>query len=445
LNKLNFARLLIFNTFLVNKVNRCIILSDKSKILYERAKEVFPGGVNSPVRAAVKPYPFFVKYGKGAYIYDEDGNKLIDYVLGYGPLILGHSNDYVLNKIKEELDKGWLFGVPKENEIKLAEKIISYIKPGGKIRFVNSGTEATMTAIRLARGFTNRKYIVKFDGCYHGSHDAVLVQAGSAATEFGVPNSLGVPEDVAKLTLVAKYNDLNSIESIFNSYGDQIAAVILEPVIGNMGVIKPNKNFLWEVRKITKNYGSLLIFDEVITGFRISMGGAQEYFGIESDIVTLGKIIGGGFPIGAVVSKKEILESLTPEGKVFNAGTFNAHPISMIAGLSTLEFMEKNNAVEKASKAAKILNELLLDYGIKYTINRVESMMQIFFTEKEVSNADDARKANKEIYSMLHEKLLSKGVFIPPSQFETIFTSYEHNEDMIHYTAEKIIELIRGT
>ena len=420
-------------------------MNDRNKMLYERAKEVFPGGVNSPVRAAVKPYPFFAKYGKGAYIYSEDGSKLIDYVLGYGPLILGHSNEYVLSKIKEELDKGWLFGVPKENEIKLAEKIISYIKPGGMIRFVNSGTEATMTAIRLARGFTNRKYIVKFDGCYHGSHDSVLVQAGSAATEFGAPNSLGVPEDVAKLTLVAEYNDLNSIESIFSNYGDQIAAVILEPVIGNMGVIKPDKDFLWGIRKITKNNGSLLIFDEVITGFRISMGGAQEYFGIESDIVTLGKIIGGGFPIGAIVSKKEILESLTPEGKVFNAGTFNAHPISMVEGLTTLEFIEKNNVLDKASKAAKMLNELLIDYGIKYTINRVESMMQIFFTEKDVFNADDARKADKESYAKLHEKLLSKGVFIPPSQFETIFTSYEHNDDIIHYTAEKIAEIIRGT
>ncbi|AFZ70877.1 glutamate-1-semialdehyde-2,1-aminomutase [Caldisphaera lagunensis DSM 15908] len=419
-------------------------MAESSRELFEEAKKIFPGGVNSPVRAAVKPYPFFVKYAKGAYVYTEEGNRLIDYVLGYGPLILGHANDYVLNKIKEGLNNGWLFGAPNKNEINLGKKIISYVKPGGKIRYVNSGTEATMTAIRLARGYTNRKYLVKFDGCYHGSHDSVLVQAGSAATEFGVPNTLGVPNDVAKLTLVAKYNDLNSLENIFRNYGDEIAAVIVEPVIGNMGVIKPNKDFLQGLRKITKDYGSLLIFDEVITGFRLSMGGAQKYFNIDADIVTLGKIIGGGFPVGAVVSKSEIMDYITPEGKVFNAGTFNAHPITMIAGLYTLEFMEKNNVIDKASNSAKILNELLLDYGIEYTINRVESMMQIFFTDKEINNADDARMANKELYTKFHESLINKGVFIPPSQFETMFTSYEHNEDIINYTAEKIKEVIKG-
>ncbi|MEB2792848.1 MAG: glutamate-1-semialdehyde 2,1-aminomutase [Caldisphaeraceae archaeon] len=413
----------------------------RSEELFKESLSYFPGGTNSPVRAGVKPYPFFTKSAYGPYIVTEEGEKLIDYVMGYGPLILGHRPVHVLNRIKEQLDSGWLYGTPNENELILAKKIIGYIKPGGMIRFVNSGTEATMTAVRLARGYTGRKLLLKFDGCYHGSHDSVLVRAGSAATEYGTPNSNGVPEELAKLTLIAKYNDIASVEEIFRKVGNEIAGVIVEPVIGNMGVIKPEMEFLRGLRKLSNKYKSLLIFDEVITGFRISMQGAQGYYGIEADIITLGKIIGGGFPIGAVVSSKEIMETLTPTGNVFNAGTFNAHPISMVAGLATLEEMEKENSIAKAAKAAKSIEESLADIGRKrFIINRVESMMQIFFTINDVRNADDARKADKRKYSELHESLLAKGVFIPPSQFETMFTSSAHYDDVIEYTIEKIKE-----
>jgi len=409
--------------------------------LYEEAKEVLVGGVNSPVRAAVRPYPFFVRSAKGAYLFTEDSEKLIDYVLGYGPLILGHANDYVSRRVLEQVERGWLYGAPSRSEVELARKIVSYVMPGGKVRFVNSGTEATMTAIRLARGYTRKAKVLKFDGCYHGAHDYVLVQAGSAASEFGVPNSLGVPPQAASLTLIARFNDVDSAERAARSAGDDLAAIIVEPVIGNMGVIPPTKDFLKALRELADRHGALLIFDEVITGFRLSLGGAQEYFGVRADIVTLGKIIGGGFPVGAIVARREIMDMLAPLGQVFNAGTFNAHPVTMAAGLATLEVLENGDGLRRASRAAEEVAKALEASG--YTVNRIESMFQVFFVKGPVKDADDARRANRELYVRFHEALRRLGVFSPPSQYESWFTSTAHDEEALSLTVNAVEGALR--
>ena len=421
-------------------------LGEKSRELYERALKLFSGGVNSPVRAAVKPYPFFVERGEGAYLYTVDGCQLVDFVLGYGPLILGHRHPAVLKALQDQLEKDWLYGALYELEVMLAERILRHVMPGGKIRFVNTGTEATMTAIRLARGYTGRKYIVKFDGCYHGAHDYVLVSTGSAATEYGVPNSLGVPVEAASLTLIAEYNNEHSVDRIMEKYGDSVAAIIVEPVIGNMGVIPPKKGFLEFLEKAAREHGSLLILDEVITGFRLSLGGAQEYYNVKGDIITLGKIIGGGMPVGAVVARSEIMDMLTPRGKVFNAGTFNAHPATMAAGLATIRVLEETSALSDASRAAeeieKTLRDNLEDAKIDFWINRVESMLQVFFTENPVEKPSDARKSNRELYAKLHAELLKRGVFIAPSQFEAIFTSAVHKGEPVERTISALGEAI---
>lgn len=411
--------------------------------LYEEAKDVLVGGVNSPVRAAVRPYPFFVSSAKGAYIVTEDGERLVDYVLGYGPLILGHADERVMKSVMQQVERGWLYGAPTRAEVELARKIIEHVMPGGKVRFVNSGTEATMTAIRLARGFTGRLKVLKFDGCYHGAHDSVLVQAGSAASEFGVPNSAGVPPQVAALTLVARFNDIESAERAARQAGDDLAAIIVEPVIGNMGVIPPDPEFLRSLRELADRYGALLIFDEVITGFRIDLGGAQRYYGVRADIVTLGKIIGGGFPVGAVVSRKEVMDSLAPLGPVFNAGTFNAHPVTMAAGLATISVLEATDAISRASRAAAEVAETLERAG--FTVNRVESMFQAFMTSGPVRTADDARRADRARYARLHEVLRRLGVFIPPSQFESWFTSSAHDEEAVTQTVNAIERAVRET
>ncbi|BFH73240.1 glutamate-1-semialdehyde 2,1-aminomutase [Sulfurisphaera javensis] len=415
-----------------------------SEILWRRALELFAGGVNSPVRAAVKPYPFYVEKGEGAFLYTVDGQRLVDYVLGYGPLILGHANPYVKEKIKEQIDKGWLYGTPSKKEIELAEKIRSHIPSAEKVRFVNSGTEATMLAIRLARGYTKREKILKFDGNYHGAHDYALVSAGSAASEYNVLISGGIPTSILNTVVLCKYNDLECVEKTLKT--EQIAGVIVEPVMGNMGVILPDKDFLNGLRELTKAYNSLLIFDEVITGFRLGLSGAQGYFNVIPDLTTLGKIIGGGLPIGAVAGKKEIIDNLTPSGKVFNAGTFNANPLSMTAGVATIEVLETTNAYDIANKAAKEisdeLNALFSRKNLEFTINRIQSMFQFFIGVKKVTNADDARLANRELYIKIHEKLLKLGVFIPPSQFETIFTSSAHTDEVINITIEAFRKVV---
>ncbi len=420
---------------------------ERSLRLFQEAKELFPGGVNSPVRAAVKPYPFYVERAEGAYIYTVDGEKLVDYVLAYGPLILGHRHPEVERAVREQLERGWLYGCPYELEIELAKKILSHVMAKGMVRFVNSGTEATMLAIRLARGYTKRKYIVKFDGCYHGAHDYVLVGAGSAAEHYGVPRSEGVPEEAARLTLVARFNDVDSVEKIMRAHGSQVAAIIVEPVMGNAGVIPPRDGFLKELRRIADEHGSLLILDEVITGFRLGLGGAQEYYGVKADIVTLGKIIGGGFPVGAVVGKREIMENITPSGKVFNAGTFNAHPVTMAAGLATIRVLETGTPYRVAGEAARRVAAALEDaasrHGIEATVNRVESMFQIFFKPGGVWNADDARASNQKLYMKLHEELLKLGVFIAPSQMEAWFTSLAHTDAVVEATITAIEEAFK--
>lgn len=420
---------------------------EQSKKLYEEALNLFPGGVNSPIRAAVKPYPFYIAKAEGPYLYTVDGERLIDYVLAYGPMFLGHKHPKVIEAVKKQLENGWLYGTPGELEIELAKKILKYYHPGGMVRFVNTGTEATMVAIRLARGYTSRKYIIKFNGCYHGAHDAVLVGAGSAAAEYGVPSSLGVPEEIAKLTLVARYNDLESVEGIMKRHGDQVAAIIVEPVAGNAGVIPPKPGFLKGLRELADRYGALLIMDEVITGFRLGLGGAQEYYGVRGDLTTLGKIVGGGFPIGVVAGPREIMEKLTPSGKVFNAGTFNAHPITMAAGLATIEVLETGEpyrvAREAASRLVKAVEDLISRYDIKATVNYVENMFQVFFVEGEVASPDDAMKSNRELYNRLHMELLKRGVFIAPSQMEAVFTSVAHTAEVVEETIRALEEAFK--
>ncbi len=411
--------------------------------LYEDAKDLLVGGVNSPVRAAVRPSPFFVASAKGPYVVTEDGERLVDYVLGYGPLILGHADDRVMKSVIDQVERGWLYGAPTRTELELARKVLWHVMPGGRVRFVNSGTEATMTAIRLARGFTGRQKVLKFDGCYHGAHDSVLVQAGSAASEFGVPNSAGVPPQVASLTLVARFNDAESAERAARQAGHDLAAIIVEPVIGNMGVIPPDPEFLRSLRELADRYGALLIFDEVITGFRIDLGGAQKYYGVRADIVTLGKIIGGGFPVGAVVARREVMESLAPLGPVFNAGTFNAHPVTMAAGLATVSVLESTDALSRASRAAREVAGSLERAGI--TVNRVESMFQAFMTNAQVRDADDARRADRAKYVRLHEALRRLGAFIPPSQFESWFTSSAHDEEAVTLTVNAVERAVRET
>ncbi|MEL9970230.1 MAG: glutamate-1-semialdehyde 2,1-aminomutase [Metallosphaera sp.] len=404
--------------------------------LWEQAKTLFAGGVNSPVRAGVKPFPFYTKSGKGPYLITEDSQRLIDYVLGYGPLILGHAHPKVIEAVKEQIDEGWLYGTPSKTEVELAKLIIKYVPSAEKVRFVNSGTEATMTALRISRGYTGRDKILKFDGNYHGAHDYVLIDAGSAATEFGVPFSQGIPKEVVSTVVICPYNDLECSEKALRR-GD-IASVIVEPVMGNMGVIPPKDGFLKGLRELTKEYGTLLIFDEVITGFRLGLGGAQSYFKVIPDLTTLGKIIGGGFPIGAICGKREVMDSLTPSGRVFNAGTFNANPISMSAGIATIRELESGNVYVKTEKAATALAEEI-DKAIRipHVVNRVYNFFQFFLGVDRVENAADARKAKRELYVRAHEKLLKSGVFIPPSQFEALFTSSEHNDDIVNESISK--------
>jgi len=419
---------------------------EKSLKLFEEAKKLFPGGVNSPIRAAVKPYPFYVKDANGAILTTVDGVELIDYVLGYGPLILGHKHPKVLEAVEEQLQRGWLYGTPHEMEIKLAKKIISHYPSIDMVRFVNSGTEATMTAIRLARGYTKRNKIIKFDGCYHGAHDSVLVKAGSAVSHYGLPGSAGVPEALSKLTLVVPFNDVDTVEKVAKENQDDLAAIIVEPVMGNAGVILPEDGFLKELRRIADEVGALLIFDEVITGYRLGLGGAQAKFGVVPDLTTLGKIIGGGFPVGAVGGKREIMEYLTPAGPVFNAGTFNAHPVTMAAGLATVEELEKGYVYEVANAAAERIAKALEQEAVSKfggVVNRIASMFQWFPGVEEVKNYSDAQKADKELALKLHKELLKREVFVAPSMFEAWFTSAAHGEDVVDKTLEALSEALK--
>ncbi len=421
----------------------------RSKLFYERALKSIPGGVNSPVRAckAVKSDPIFFERGEGPYLIDVDGNRYIDYVCSWGPLILGHSHPEVIANVYFAIKKGTSFGAPTWQEVELAELIKSCIPSIEKIRLVNSGTEATMSAIRLARAYTKRKKIVKFEGCYHGHVDSLLVKAGSGLITFGIPSSPGIPEELTIHTLNLPFNDFSAIEKIFKEYGKEIAAIIVEPVPGNMGVVLPKDGFLEFLREITIKYEALLIFDEVITGFRIGLSGAQGKYGIIPDLTCLGKIIGGGLPVGAYGGKEEIMNFIAPEGPVYQAGTLSGNPVAVSAGLATLKELIKPGTYEKLESLSKRLEEgikeVLKKLKLSYQLNRVASMFTLFFTEKEVIDFQSVLSSDTQKFAIFWQKMLDKGIYIPPSQFEAWFISLAHEEEEIDKTIVAIYDVLK--
>ncbi|MFW9875713.1 MAG: glutamate-1-semialdehyde 2,1-aminomutase [Candidatus Thorarchaeota archaeon] len=412
---------------------------NNSKKLYVKAEKLMPGGVNSPVRA-FKPFPFFTKYAEGSKLYDVDNNFYIDYCLAYGPLILGHAHPKIMEAVKGQLSRGVIYGTPTELEIKMAETLSNIYPSMEMTRLVNSGTEATMHAIRAARGFTGRKKIIKFEGCYHGAHDYVLVKAGSGATTFGSPNSLGIPEDTTKNTIVLPFNNIEVFNEEIEKNKDQIAAVIIEPAIGNAGLILPKEHYLQEIRKITKNAGIVLIFDEIITGFRLTLKGAQGYYNIKPDITTLGKIIGGGFPLAAYGGSKEIMNLISPLGKIYQASTLSGNPISVIAGLTTLESLIQHqdkiyaNLEQKCKILCRNLINLIEDKELNIQVNNIASMFQIFFNNDPIIDYETAKNSNPEMFSIYHKELLKNNVFVAPSQFETCFISTAHSDEDLENT-----------
>lgn len=414
----------------------------RSSILFEKAKELMPGGVNSPVRAAkavdVSP-PFIVK-GQGCYIWDADGNRYIDYVCSWGPLILGHAHPEVIRALKKVAENGTSYGAPTELEIEMAELIAEMVPSVEMVRMVNSGTEATMSAIRLARGYTGREKIIKFDGCYHGHVDSLLVTAGSGVATFGIPGTPGVPKDIARHTLSLPFNNEVFIENVFKRFGEQIAAVIVEPVPGNMGVVIPKKGFLKKIRELTKAYGALLIFDEVITGFRLAPGGAQELFGITPDITCLGKIIGGGLPVGAYGGRRKIMRKIAPDGDVYQAGTLSGNPIAMTAGIATLKILKKGDIYEDLERKSSLLFDGIFKKakkkGVPVHINRLGSMGSVFFTKQDVTDFESANKSDKNQFKKFYKAMLFKGIYLAPSPFEATFISASHTDEVINYTID---------
>ena len=417
--------------------------------LFEEALKYLPGGVNSPVRAfkSVEGEPIIVKRGYGAYIEDVEGNRYIDFLMSWGPLILGHAYPDVVKAVKEATENGLSFGLTNPYEIELAKEVVEAVPSAQKVRFVNSGTEAVMSAIRLARGITGRKYIVKFEGCYHGHYDSVLVSAGSGVATLGIPGTPGIPEEIANLTFVLPYNDKEAVKSLFKERGEEIAAVIVEPVAGNSGVIPPEEGFLETLREVCTSYGALLIFDEVITGFRLSLGGAQEYFGIEPDLTTLGKVIGGGMPVGAYAGKGDYMSRIAPEGDIYQAGTLSGNPVAMAAGLATLKVLKELNPYKELEKKTETFTEeiskLLSERGIVHTINRVGSMFTLFFAEGPIKNHSDAKRSDLKLFAKFFKALLKKGVLIPPSQFEAWFLSVAHTDRVLEEAIERIRKAVK--
>lgn len=414
-----------------------------SQELFEESKKIIPGGVSSPVRA-FKPYPFFVAKGEGSHIYDVDGNSYVDHCLAYGPLILGHADKTVVSDLTNQLTMGTAYGAPTENEIKLSREVINRIPSAEMVRFTNSGTEATMSAIRVARGFTKRDKIVKFEGAYHGAHDYCLVKGGSGAA--CLPDSLGIPLDTTKNTLTVPFNDEEALTELIEKEGENIACIIMEVVMGNIGCVEPKEGYLEFLRKITEENGIVLIFDEVITGFRLATGGAQEYYGVTPDMTTLGKIVGGGLPMGAFCGKKEIMELVAPNGPVYQAGTFSGNPISVQAGLSTLKQLNKDfyTSLNKKgeflrSNIRDIVDELSLDISPV----GLGSMFQIYFNPNEVTNYAEAQESDSERFLVYFRQLLKEGVFIPPSQFECNFISSAHEMEDLEKTANAIRESLK--
>ena len=424
---------------------------EQSKAAFERAQKCIPGGVNSPVRAfkSVGLNPVFVKKAKGTVITDLDGNEYIDCLASWGPMLFGHAHERILQAISEAALKGTSFGAPSEYETEMAERIIRMVPSIELVRMVSSGTEATMSAIRLARGFTGREAFVKFAGNYHGHGDSFLIKAGSGAMTLGIPNSPGITKGTAKDTLMAEYNNLASVETLFLEKGSEIAAVILEPVCGNMGVVAPTKEFLQGVRDLTTKYGALLIFDEVITGFRLAKGGAQEYFGVAPDLTTLGKIIGGGLPVGAYGGRKEIMEQMAPIGPVYQAGTLSGNPLAMAAGIAMLTMIEETKDLysELERKAARLeegIKRNLEGTGVSGVVNRVGSMMTLFFTEaKKVNNLDEAMSSDTDKYASYFKQSLESGIYLAPSQFECLFVSYAHTDEEIDQIIDANLQALR--
>ena len=419
----------------------------KSEKYFDISKEYIPGGVNSPVRAAraVHRNPVFIKSGLGSKIFDVDGNEYIDYVCSWGPAILGHAHPYVLEKVKKALKKGLSFGAPTKKEYILAEMINEAMPVMEQVRLVNSGTEATMSAIRLARGYTNKDLILKFTGCYHGHSDGLLVKAGSGVLTDAISSSGGVPDDYVKNTVVAEFNDKESVKALFDKYNDKIAAVIVEPVAANMGVIPPKDGFLEFLREITKKNNALLIFDEVITGFRLAKGGACEYFGIKPDLITIGKIVGGGMPLAAYGGKKEIMAHISPLGDVYQAGTLSGNPIATTAGIATLEVLFQNpeiyaNIDENAKLLAEGIEKIMNKDEKKIHINRVGSLLSVFFTSKKVECYEDVLSCDLDKYASYYSFLRENGIYVAPSQFEAAFISNSHSTDDIIKTLDVIAE-----
>ncbi|HDP98091.1 MAG TPA: glutamate-1-semialdehyde-2,1-aminomutase [bacterium] len=424
--------------------------TDTSRLLFERAKTRIPGGVNSPVRAfkAVGAAPRFIAGANGSRIWDVDGNEYIDYVGSWGPLILGHAHPEVVTAVIAAVEKGTSYGANCEVEIQLAEKICQLMPEIDMVRMVNSGTEATMSAIRLARAYTKRDKIIKFAGCYHGHGDSFLIQAGSGATTLGIPSSPGVTEAIAGDTLIAHYNDIDSVKNLVENFPQQIAALIVEPVAGNMGVVLPEPGFLGSLRQIADDHNFLLIFDEVITGFRLALGGAQTYYHVKPDLTTLGKIIGGGLPVGAYGGSTEIMEMLAPVGPVYQAGTLSGNPLALSAGLKTLELLEQKDVYPKLrEKASYIFNGMAENFkraGIPVVANAVESMGCFFFKQGLVTNYDDATKSDIKLFGRYHQLMLEHGVYLAPSQFEATFLSLAHSKEDLDRTLEVHGRVCRG-
>lgn len=401
---------------------------EKSQAAFKEAVKLMPGGVNSPVRAfkSVDMDPIFMEKGQGSKIYDIDGNEYIDYVLSWGPLILGHANEKVVSAVKEVAENGTSFGAPTLIENELAQLVIDRVPSIDVIRMVSSGTEATMSALRLARGFTGRNKIVKFEGCYHGHGDSLLIKAGSGVATLGLPDSPGVPEGIAKNTITVPYNDLEGVKYAFEQFGEDIAAIIVEPVAGNMGVVPPVEGFLQGLRDVTTEYGAILIFDEVMTGFRVDYNCAQGFFGVTPDLTCLGKVIGGGLPVGAYGGKREIMEQVAPSGPIYQAGTLSGNPLAMAAGYATLSQLTPDtyaNFIKKADKLELGLRTAAEKYEIPHTINRAGSMIGLFFTNEDVINYDQARTSNLDFFASYYREMALQGVFLPPSQFEGLFLS----------------------
>ena len=422
---------------------------DRSEALFERAKQVLPGGVNSPVRAyrAVGLTPRFITRADGAYIWDEDGNKYIDYVCSWGPMILGHNHPIIREAVERAVKDGLSFGASTRREVEIAELMVRMVPNIEMVRMVNSGTEAVMSALRLARGATGRDKLMKFEGCYHGHSDSMLVKAGSSAVaEEGRPSSAGVPADVAKDTLTARYNDLDSVRELFARYPGQIACVIVEPVAANMGVVGPQPGFLEGLRAICDKEGALLLFDEVITGFRLARGGAQEFFGVRADLVTFGKIIGGGMPVGAYCGSRALMEQVAPCGPVYQAGTLSGNPVAMAAGLAQLTYLNEHPEVyetiaKKADRLADGMRKAAEHSGAGVRINQVGSLVAPFFTPDRVESFTDATKSDLNKYAVYFEKMLARGVYLAPAQFEAMFVSAAHSEEDLEKTIRAVGEV----